>query len=183
MSGNIAIFIIFTSLLLLGACANVPQGIEPVKGFSVDRYMGTWYEIARLDHSFERGLANVRAEYTVRKDGGIDVINSGFDPAKNIWKKAKGKGYFVGSPDVGQLKVSFFGPFYGGYNIIALDENYTWALVCGNTRKYLWILARNPHLDEPVRASLIEKARNMGFDTDKLILVNQGSTFQVPRSR
>ncbi len=175
MSGNIAIFMIFTCLLLFGACATLPNGIEPVKGFTVDRYMGTWYEIARLDHSFERGLTNVRAEYTLRKDGGIDVINSGFDPGKKVWKKAKGKGYFVGSPDIGQLKVSFFGPFYGGYNVIALDADYAWAIVCGNTRNYLWILARTPKLEQPVMTALMGKAKDMGFDTDKLIIVDHSS--------
>lgn len=173
MTGNILIVIAFT--LLLAACANIPPGIEPVKGFEAGRYAGTWYEIARLDHSFERGLTNVRAEYALRKDGGIDVINSGFDPRKKMGKKATGKGYFVGSPDIGQLKVSFFGPFYGAYNVIALDRDYTWAIVCGNTRNYLWILARKPHLEEPVKAALIEKAKNMGFDADKLIIVQHQS--------
>ncbi len=169
MSVNMLIFIAFT--LFLAACVSVPPGIEPVKGFDAGRYTGTWYEIARLDHSFERGLTNVRAEYTMRKDGGIDVINSGFNPGKKVWKRATGKGYFVGSPDIGQLKVSFFGPFYGAYNIIALDRDYTWAIVCGNTRNYLWILSRTPKPDEPVKTALIEKAKTMGFDTDKLIIV------------
>lgn len=169
MSGNTLIFITFA--LLLAACGSIPPGIEPVKGFDAGRYAGTWYEIARLDHSFERGLTNVRAEYVMRKDGGINVLNSGFDPVKKVWKKATGKGYFVGSPDVGQLKVSFFGPFYGGYNVIALDGDYTRAIVCGNTRNYLWILARTPKLEGPVLSALIEKAKNMGFETDKLIIV------------
>ena len=148
-----------------------PEGNLAGERIRCGRYLGVWYEIARLDHSFERGMTRVRAEYILRKDGGIDVINSGFDPEKKVWKKATGKGYFVGSPDIGQLKVSFFGPFYGAYNVIDLDRNYTYAIVCGNTRNYLWILARTPNLEEPVRAALIEKAKNLGFETDKLIIV------------
>jgi apolipoprotein D and lipocalin family protein len=166
---NMAILIAF--VLLATACAMVPNGILPVNGFDVNRYLGVWYEIARLDHSFERGMTRVQAEYVLRKDGGIDVINSGFDPEKKVWKKAIGKGYFVGSQDVGQLKVSFFGPFYGAYNVIDIDRNYTYAIACGNTRNYLWILARTPNLEEPVRAAVIEKAKNLGFETDKLIIV------------
>ncbi len=172
MAVNIAVFMAFT--LIVAACATIPDGISPVNGFDVNRYTGVWYEIARLDHSFEKGLTNVRAEYTSRKDGGLDVINSGFDPEKKTWKKAAGKGYFVGSPDVGQLKVSFFGPFYGAYNVIEIDRNYSYAIVCGNTRNYLWILARSPKLEEPVKAALIEKVKKMGFDTDKLIMVEHG---------
>jgi len=169
IAGNTAIFTAF--VFLVTACAMIPNGISPVNGFDVNRYAGVWYEIARLDHSFERGLTRIQTEYALRKDGGINVINSGFDPEKKVWKKATGKGYFVGSPDVGQLKVSFFGPFYGAYNVIDLDRNYTYAIVCGNTRNYLWILARTPNLEEPVRAALIEKAKSMGFETDKLIIV------------
>ena len=171
MSGAAAMFALLASLLLLNACTGVPQGVEPVRGFAVDRYTGTWYEIARFDHSFERGLTNVRADYALRKDGGIDVTNSGFDPGKKVWKKARGRGYFIGDPDVGQLKVSFFGPFYGAYNVIALDRDYAWAIVCGNTRNYLWVLARTPKLEAPVMTALIEKAKSMGFDTEKLIIV------------
>lgn len=169
IAGNAAAFI--ASAFFLGACMMIPNGISPVNGFDVNRYLGVWYEIARLDHSFERGLTKVQAEYVLRKDGGIDVINSGFDPEKKVWKKATGKGYFVGSPEVGQLKVSFFGPFYGAYNVIDIDRNYTYAIVCGNTRNYLWILARTPNLEEPIRGALIEKAKNLGFETDKLIIV------------
>lgn len=162
---------LFCLLVMLAGCAGIPDGIDAVKGFDVKRYLGTWYEIARLDHSFERGLTKVQAEYTLRDDGGIDVTNMGFDPGKNVWKKATGKAYFVIGPDVGRLKVSFFGPFYGGYNILELDKNYSYALVCGPSRKYLWILAREPRLEESVTTTLIEKAGDLGFDTSKLIFV------------
>ncbi len=156
---------------LLAGCAGIPHGVEAVKGFDANRYLGTWYEIARLDHPFERGLSKVRAEYTLRGDGGINVTNIGFDPRKNVWKKATGKAYFVEGPNVGRLKVSFFGPFYGGYNILELDGDYSRALVCGPSRKYLWILARKPEMEENIKADLVEKARSLGFDTSKLIFV------------
>ena len=117
---------------LLTGCVGIPDTVTAVKGFEPDRYLGTWYEIARYDHSFERGLIRVSAQYGNRPDGGISVLNKGYDPVKKEWRQAEGKAYFVGSKDVGRLKVSFFGPFYGAYNIIDLDkENYRFALVCG----------------------------------------------------
>ena len=112
---------VFLAVLILG-CARIPDNVEVVKGFNVLRYLGTWYEIARLDHSFERGLSNVSATYTLRKDGGIKVLNKGYDKKRGKWKQSEGKAYFVAGTDVGRLKVSFFGPFYGGYNIIDLDK-------------------------------------------------------------
>ena len=113
---------IFFILLFLG-CVGVPDNIEPVKNFDLDRYLGTWYEIARLDHSFERGLTRVTAEYSMRKDGGVTVLNRGFSPEKDAWKEAKGKAYFVKEKNIGYLKVSFFGPFYSAYVILALDDD------------------------------------------------------------
>jgi apolipoprotein D and lipocalin family protein len=159
-------------LLFLAGCVGVPEGIHPVQNFDVNRYLGMWYEIARLDHSFERGLNNISATYTLRGDGGVDVLNKGFDKKKNTWKEAKGKAYFVGKKTVAALKVSFFGPFYGGYNVIALDhDNYLYAMVCGPDRSYLWILAREKNLDKSILNKLIEKAKSLGFETDKLIFV------------
>jgi apolipoprotein D and lipocalin family protein len=163
--------IFYMSIFFMG-CVGIPDNITPVKGFDIERYKGTWYEIARLDHSFERGLEKVTAEYSARADGGITVVNRGFDPRSGIWKKAVGKAYFVGDPHEGRLKVSFFGPFYGGYNIIALDESgYSYALVCGPDTSYLWILAREPHLDESIKSGLVQKAKAFGFETGKLIYV------------
>lgn len=154
------------------SCVGVPEGIKPVQNFDVNRYLGTWYEIARLDHSFERGLNNISATYTLRDDGGIDVLNKGFDEKKNKWKEAKGKAYFVGEKTVASLKVSFYGPFYGGYNVIALDhEDYSYAMVCGPDRSYLWILAREKNLDQFILNKLIKNAKSLGFETDKLIFV------------
>jgi len=158
--------------LLLGGCVSLPDGIEPVSGFELERYLGTWYEIARLDHSFERGLSRVTAEYSMRDDGGVKVLNRGFKEASGEWKEAVGRAYFVESSDIGQLKVSFFGPFYGGYNIISLDkQDYQWALVCGPNRDYLWVLARSPRLDAAIFDALIDKAGALGFDTGALIRV------------
>jgi apolipoprotein D and lipocalin family protein len=164
---------LYMSIFLFG-CVGIPSNITPVKGFDIERYKGTWYEIARLDHSFERGLEKVTAEYGAKSDGGITVENKGFDPKSGIWKKAVGKAYFVGDPHEGRLKVSFFGPFYGGYNIIGLDEkDYSYALVCGPDRSYLWILARKPYLDESIKSQLVQKAEAFGFETEKLIYVKQ----------
>ena len=159
--------------LLLSACVNIPENISPVTGFDIHRYLGTWYEIARLDHSFERGLERVTAEYSYRDDGGIRVVNRGFDPAKNRWKETIGKAYFVGDPSLGRLKVSFWGPFYGAYNIIDLvRKNYSYSLVCGPKKSYLWILARKPYMEEFLKSELIAKAKALGFETDKMIYVS-----------
>ncbi|BBA36788.1 outer membrane lipoprotein blc [Methylocaldum marinum] len=161
------------STLFLAGCAGIPEGVSPVQGFEPARYLGAWYEIARLDHSFERGLTRVTATYSLRENGGINVVNRGFDAQKQEWREATGKAYFVESPDIGRLKVSFFGPFYGGYNIIELDkENYAYALVSGPTRSYLWILARDKTLDSSVLHQLVTKAEALGFATDHLIYVD-----------
>jgi apolipoprotein D and lipocalin family protein len=133
-------------LTLLSGCTGSPDGVTVVTDFEIDRYLGTWYEIARLDHSFERGLSSVSANYSLRD--------------------------FVGASNVGQLKVSFFGPFYGGYNIIELDKSdYQYSLVAGPDRDYLWILSRTPHMQPDILQSLVDKARKLGFATDALIFV------------
>ena len=158
--------------IFLMGCDVAPDNVQPVSGFELNRYLGKWYEIARMDHSFERGLEQVTANYSLRSDGSVKVINRGFNPGKNKWKEAEGKAYFVGEPDIGQLKVSFFGPFYGGYNIIELDkEGYQYSLVCGPNLSYLWILARDPNLDQETVDGLVSNASLLGFETDKLIFV------------
>jgi apolipoprotein D and lipocalin family protein len=159
-------------VLLLTACINVPENIKPVDNFNIERYLGKWYEIARLDHSFERGLKSVSAEYSLRSDGGLRVVNRGYSQKENKWKEVEGKGYFVDRNDQGFLKVSFFGPFYGSYVIFDLDrENYSYALVCGPNKSYLWLLARSPRLTNDVKKRLVDKAASLGFDTDELIYV------------
>ncbi len=158
---------------LLSGCTGTPKGVTPVQGFQAERYLGTWYEIARLDHSFERGLVDVSARYQRRSDGGIDVLNAGFNPDKQAWKEAKGRAYFIDTPQTGSLKVSFFGPFYGAYHVMALDPDYRWAMVAGPSHDYLWILSRTPSLPEAVVADLLETARQAGFDLSSLIRVSQ----------
>mgnify|MGYP000889829839 CR=1 FL=1 len=160
---------------LLVGCGGggMPSGLAPVTGFQLDRYLGTWYEIARLDHSFERGLTHVGATYSLNEDGTVRVVNRGYDPAKREWREAVGRAKFVGDPATGQLKVSFFGPFYGGYNIISLDPDYGHAVVCGPTRGYFWILAREPRLPPEVLTGLVEQAKSWNFAAAELIFVQQ----------
>ena len=159
--------------ILLAGCAGAPEGAEPVRGFEVERYMGRWHEIARLDHRFERGLEQVTATYALNQDGTVSVLNKGYDPAKDKWSQAEGRAKFVGAQDVGALKVSFFGPFYGAYNVIDLDPDYQRALVVGPNLSYLWILARAPSLPRDELERLVAKARSLGFDTASLVYVRQ----------
>jgi apolipoprotein D and lipocalin family protein len=161
-------------LILITGCTGIPNGVTAIKNFDLKRYLGTWHEIARLDHRFERGLEKTSATYSLRDDGGINVINQGLDKSSGEWNKTEGKGYFIDKQDVGRLKVSFFGPFYGGYNIIALDQtNYTYAMIAGPDKDYLWILSRTPALPQKTLDALIEQAKAQGFATDKLIYPNQ----------
>jgi apolipoprotein D and lipocalin family protein len=157
---------------LLSACSTTPpEGLQSVTPFDVQRYQGTWYEIARLDHSFELHMMDVSARYTLQADGSVQVINRGFDTRKNEWKEAVGKALFTGAADRGSLKVSFFGPFYGGYHVVALDPEYRWSMVVGPDRDYLWILARDKQLNPALQAQLLSQAQGFGLPTDKLIWV------------
>jgi apolipoprotein D and lipocalin family protein len=157
-------------VFLLAGCVGIPDGVTPVDNFQLERYLGQWYEIARLDHSFERGLSHVTADYSLNPDGNVRVINRGYSARDNKWKQAEGKARFVKTSDMGFLKVSFFGPFYGSYVILELDHiNYSYALVCGPNRSYLWILARSPRISDEVKNALIAKAVSLGFQTENLI--------------
>lgn len=157
---------------LLAGCTGVPSGIEPVQSFEAERYAGQWYEIMRLDHSFERGLTNVSATYTLKPDGTVGVVNRGLDREHCEWQSIEGYATFQGAPDTASLSVTFFWPFAGGYHVFALDrERYAWAAVSGPTRGYLWILAREPALPVDVRERLVEQARSLGFPVEELILV------------
>ena len=159
-------------MLFLTACVGIPDNVKPVDGFILEKYLGKWYEIARLDHSFERGLSRVTANYSLREDGGVRVLNRGYSEKEGRWKEAEGKAYFVQRTDQGHLKVSFFGPFYGSYVVFELDhENYRYALVSGPDKSYFWILARSPEIEKNLRDTLIAKAAARGFDTSKLIFV------------
>ena len=157
-------------VLFLMGCVGIPENVRPVDNFKLEKYLGRWYEIARLDHSFERGLTRITAEYSLRDDGGVNVLNRGYSAKDNLWKEAQGKAYFVKGSDQGYLKVSFFGPFYGSYIVFDLDhENYQYSLVCGPDKSYLWILARGPKIKEDIKDTLIAKAAVLGFDPSKLI--------------
>lgn len=159
---------------LLGGCVSLPENVEPVDDFELNRYLGTWYEIARLDHSFEKGMTRVTANYSLRDDGGVRVLNRGFVDEQTKWKDAEGKAYFVGEPDSGFLKVSFFGPFYGSYIVFGLDkDNYQHAFVSGPSTSYLWLLSRTPTVSEEIMEKFISMSKERGFDTDALILVEQ----------
>jgi apolipoprotein D and lipocalin family protein len=155
-------------VLALSACTRLPDGITPVQGFELKRYLGGWHEVARLDHRFERGLTKVTATYSLREDGSVKVLNRGWDAAKGQWKVAEGRAVIIGAATEGRLKVSFFGPFYGAYTVIALDPD-RYSMICGPDRSYFWILSREPKLDPPILALLLGRAKALGFATDELI--------------
>ncbi|WP_240650323.1 lipocalin family protein [Pseudoalteromonas rubra] len=160
--------------LVLSSCLGMPQGVQPVENFELNRYLGKWYEIARLDHSFERGLSKVTAQYSMRDDGGVKVINRGFNAEENQWREAEGKAFFVNQDDEAYLKVSFFGPFYGAYVVFELDhDNYQYAFVSGPDTDYLWLLSRTPQVDQAIIDKFMRMAAERGFDTDSLIFVDQ----------
>lgn len=178
----LSVTIIFTSIFLSSCSVKPPKNVEAIKNFELERYLGTWYEVARLDHSFERGMTDVTAQYSMREDGGVRVINKGYLVDKERWKEAEGKAYFVEDEKTGFLKVSFFGPFYGAYVIFRLDSvNYQYALVSGPNEEYLWLLARTPNLNKRTKEHLVDFAKSRGFDTSKLIYVthtNQQSSVE-----
>ena len=150
-----------------------PNTVTPVQGFELERYLGTWYEIARLDHPFERGLERITADYSLREGGGILVINRGYSTKKETWEEAVGKAFFVRGPDEGYLKVTFFWPFYGSYVVFELDrEDYQYAFVCGPDKSYLWFLSRTPFVSDDLLRRFKNQARSLGFKTDDLIYVN-----------
>ena len=171
---------LFLGLFTCNACATIPDGAVAVKPFDSERYLGKWYEIARFDFRFERGLNNTTAKYSMKPDGNIRVENSGYDYTKKIWKKAIGKAKFVGTSDEAKLKVSFFGPFYGGYNVIALDSAYKYALISGSDLGYLWILSRETTIPEDVKQNYLDLAKKIGFETEKLIWVQHDDKLSNP---
>ncbi len=163
---------IAVAISLLASCQSMPEGAEAVTDFQKEKYLGSWYEIARLDHRFERNLSDVTAEYTLKENGTIKVVNRGYDTEEDSWKQAEGKAKFREDETIGKLKVSFFGPFYSGYNIIALDENYQYALVAGKDLDYLWLLSRKTTMPESVKAEYLARAEDIGYDTEELIWVD-----------
>lgn len=158
--------------LIFAGCSGYPKTVAPVSGFTLERYLGTWYEIARLDHRFERGLERVQTTYTLNQDGSIRVLNRGYSTAEQRWQEAEGRARPAGEPDVGYLKVSFFGPFYSSYVIFELDPEYNYAYVSGYNTDYLWLLARSPSVAPSVLEDFRDRAARLGYPVEELILVS-----------
>ena len=160
--------------MLFRSRPTIPPGVVAVTPFNKEKYLGKWYEIARLDFRYERNLNNTTAEYSLNANGTIKVDNRGFNYKKGKKEQAIGKAKFVGDENIAMLKVSFFGPFYAGYNVIALDQDYKYALVSGDRRKYLWILSREPVIPEDIRINYLKVAENLGYKTSDLVWVEHG---------
>lgn len=170
-SGSYILYFFLGMLLLITACQSIPDNVTAIRPFDKNRYLGKWYEIARFDFRFEEHMNNTTAFYAQNEDGSISVLNQGYDTLDNTWQQARGKAKFVGADSVAMLKVSFFGPFYAGYNVIALDPAYQYAMVCGGSRDYLWILSREKSIPDSIRSEYLALADRLGFDTSKLIWV------------
>lgn len=171
------IMIFFLVLFSLTECqSKKPDYMDysTVKELNLERYMGKWYEIARYDHSFEKGLVGVTATYSLRPDGKITVLNQGYkNSLEGSLNLAKGKGKQPDSREPGKLKVSFFLFFYADYYVLELDDDYKWALVGSSSDKYLWILSRTPQLADETLQHILGLAKKRGYNTDKLIMVKQ----------
>lgn len=163
------IFLMAIVAMLFSGCHSAEVDNSTVMSVDLDRYLGYWYEIAKFDHPFERGVDYAMAHYTLREDGKIDVLNTGIKGGRA--KDAKGIAKTTNLP--GLLKVSFFGPFFAEYRIMMLDENYQYVLVGGSSDKYLWILSRTPQMDEATKALLVAEADRRGYNTNRLIWVKQ----------
>lgn len=166
-------FLLLMCLIIPCACAS-GRTVDntTVKNLDLNRYLGIWYEIARFDHSFERGMEDVRAMYTLNDDGTVQVCNTGWKDGK--FRQTKGKAFVpdpVGNP--GLLRVSFFGPFYSDYRVLMIDRDYEYALVGSKSGKYLWILSRMPSVPDGTMASILTEAERRGYDTEDLIWVHQ----------
>ena len=168
---RVILFLGFSYFFLVGFVSKA-DNVQPVENFDINKYVGKWYEIARFDSIFEKGLTNVTAEYSINTDGTLKVVNSGVN-SKGDKSSVIGKAKFVGKTDEGFLKVSFFGPFYSAYIVFALEDDYEYAFVAGNNHDYLWLLSRTPTVPKSVKDDFIKKSKNLGFDTDKLVWVKQ----------
>lgn len=161
-------------ILCLQGCLGVPEGVTPVQNFDTATYLGTWHEIARLDHRFERGLTQVTATYEARNDGGIRVLNRGWNESEGVWEQAEGRAFLVGEPTVGHLKVSFFGPFFASYVIFDKDPaSAEYAFVCGPDRSYLWLLSRTPTIPESLAERFKARAAALKFPVQDLIWLSE----------
>lgn len=157
---------------------NIHVDNTPVQALDLSRYLGRWYEIARYDHRFERGLDNTVAVYTLKSDGTVRVENAGWKGGK--YKVSTGK---AKQPrplqEPALLRVSFFGPFYSDYRVLMLDEFYRFALVGSGNSKYLWILSRTPQIPYQTRLAIVHEAQRRGYDTNQLIWVDQSDNLKV----
>lgn len=158
-----------TIAVLMNSCVSIPKGAKAVSPFDQQRYLGIWYEIARMDFKFEKNLSDVSATYSLNADGSIRVDNKGFDQVKKVWKESIGKAKPVKDAARGRLKVSFFGPFYAGYNVIAIDAGYRYVLVAGNNLDYLWLLSREKTMPASTVTAYLKQAGALGYDVSKLI--------------
>ncbi len=156
-------------LCLLAGCSKPTVDNSVVPDFDINRFLGSWYEIARFDHRFERGMEQTKATYVLREDGKVNVLNTGIKEGKK--SEARGKAKLTETP--GLLRVSFWGPFYSDYRIMLLDDDYQYALIGGGTDDYLWILSRTPQISPDTKEKLLSEAEKRGYPTDRLIWVKQ----------
>jgi apolipoprotein D and lipocalin family protein len=164
-----------TACYTLNACKSVqvPPGLKVVTPFNIDKYIGTWYEIARFDFKHEKNLKNVTATYSKNDDGSVKVVNKGYDYIKQKEKVANGKAKFVGAANEGALKVSFFGPFYSGYNVVMMDPAYENVLIFGESTDYIWILSRHKTIPASTKEKMLAKAKEHGYDLNRLVWTAQ----------
>lgn len=165
--------ILLAMLAFLFSCNQMPAGLKPVSGFNKQKYLGRWYEIARFDFRFEKNMNQVTATYSLNDNGTIKVENRGYDTEKGQWKEITGKAKFAGSDTIGSLKVSFFGPFYAGYNVAAINEDYRYALVIGQNTSYMWLLSRETSMPEEVKTRYLKIAEELGCKTSELVWTEQ----------
>lgn len=164
-------FLIMGLFSLMNACSSIPKGATAVSPFNKEKYLGKWYEIARFDYRFEKNLINVTAEYSLKENGTIKVVNRGYNFVKKNWEEAIGKAKFARDENTGMLKVSFFGPFYAGYNVISLEDNHQYALIAGSSLDYLWILSRSKTIPMDVKEKFLKIAQSIGYKTNNLVWV------------
>lgn len=172
---QLLLFVGLSSFFFLTGCkgVRVPEGVKVVENFDINKYMGQWYEIARFDFKQEKDLSQVTATYSLNEDGSVNVLNRGFHDIDKEWKEAKGKAKFLDETDKGALKVSFFGPFYSGYNVVMLDPDYQTALIFGESTEYIWFLSREKTISDQTKELFMAKAKEAGYDLNRLVWTKQ----------
>ena len=168
-----AVLIAAVTAAVISSCKTIPKNAKAVKPFEQEKYLGKWYEIARFDYRFEKNLNNVTATYSLKDNGFIKVDNKGYNYKKKEWEQSIGKAKAAGDPQEAKLKVSFFGPFYAGYNVIAIDKDYKYALVAGKNLAYLWLLSREKTMPETIKQAYLNKAKEIGYKVEELVWVQQ----------